>query len=171
MAFSETFVIKNDSKGNATCKVSLLPGKVDPKTFNVKIEPSEVVVKKGKEAEVNVTIEIKEGNVTIQELLCVEVVDGKRVPVMLRIRTEKSCFGVGLERLESTLLEDGKLIPNVLLTLQEHLYRMGGLDQVGIFRLAPDEFDCAQVKKQLNRGGVTECNDVNCIANLIKVIQ
>ena len=61
------------------------------------------------------------------------------------------------------------MIPAVLLHLEKVLIRMGGLEQTGIFRLAPDEFEASIVKKQLNAGTFNECTDVNCIANLIKV--
>ncbi len=46
---------------------------------------------------------------------------------------------------------------------------MEGLEQTGIFRLAPEESDTNEVKRQLNAGTFKGCEDVNCIANLIKV--
>ena len=41
--------------------------------------------------------------------------------------------------------------------------------QVGIFRLAPDRDDCDFVKDQINSGTFEHVEDVNVIANLIKV--
>ena len=48
---------------------------------------------------------------------------------------------------------------------------MNGYNSEGIFRLAPNENDVYNVKNALNAGTFTlnQCNDVNCIANLIKV--
>ena len=40
---------------------------------------------------------------------------------------------------------------------------------MGVFRLAPDKEECDSVKRQLNMNTFSECEDVNCIANLIKV--
>ena len=48
---------------------------------------------------------------------------------------------------------------------------MDGFDTVGLFRLAPDEFELAKVKASLNAGTYTpdQCSDVNCLATLVKV--
>ena len=66
-------------------------------------------------------------------------------------------------------LPNGMHIPKVLAMLEEHLINMGGLDQEGIFRLAPDEYEGATVKKEINKGTFKGCKDVNCVANLVKV--
>eukprot|EP00735_Rhodelphis_limneticus_P004829 TRINITY_DN16476_c0_g1::TRINITY_DN16476_c0_g1_i1::g.1800::m.1800 TRINITY_DN16476_c0_g1::TRINITY_DN16476_c0_g1_i1::g.1800 ORF type:complete len:399 (+),score=91.67,sp/Q54Y72/GACA_DICDI/39.78/2e-33,RhoGAP/PF00620.22/3.4e-24,WH1/PF00568.18/5e-09,WH1/PF00568.18/4.7e+03,WH1/PF00568.18/3.9e+03,PBD/PF00786.23/4.6e-05,L27_1/PF09058.5/52,L27_1/PF09058.5/32,L27_1/PF09058.5/1.5e+03 TRINITY_DN16476_c0_g1_i1:69-1265(+) len=79
-------------------------------------------------------------------------------------------FGVDIEELESTRV-DGYVspIPVILVNLRHYLFENGGAEQVGIFRLAPDEDECRAVKYQLNKQMFQGCRDVNCIANLIKV--
>jgi hypothetical protein len=62
-------------------------------------------------------------------------------------------------------------IPSVLLMMERFLKAHNGRDQVGIFRLAPDAEDCAFVKKQINAGEFKTIDDVNVIANLIKVMS
>ena len=41
-------------------------------------------------------------------------------------------------------------------------------EQEGIFRLAPDMDESTMVKKALNENKFVRCDDINCIANLIK---
>jgi hypothetical protein len=167
--FTDKFTIRNDSKLEANGKISIIPSNTDPRAYSIKIEPSEFLLKKHKEVEVTVSVEIYQGSVVLQEILSLDVVDGKRVPVIVRLQSEPSLFGVSIDRLPCVEMEDGSRVPQVLLLMEEHLISMGGLDQVGIFRLAPDEYECAQVKKELNKGTFKSCGDVNCLSNLIKV--
>ena len=53
--------------------------------------------------------------------------------------------------------------------LKNYLVKNGGLDIVGIFRLAPDKDDCNWAKQQINEGEFEAVDDVNIVANLIKV--
>ena len=60
-------------------------------------------------------------------------------------------------------------VPAVLEMLKNYLMLHGGLDIVGIFRLAPDKDDCNWAKQQINEGEFEAVDDVNIVANLIKV--
>jgi hypothetical protein len=60
-------------------------------------------------------------------------------------------------------------IPQVLVQMRNFLATNGGLESEGIFRLAPDQEECAFVKKQLDEGKFEGCQDINCVSNLIKV--
>ncbi|GMH82317.1 hypothetical protein TrST_g12547 [Triparma strigata] len=60
-------------------------------------------------------------------------------------------------------------VPAVLEMLKNYLVKNGGLDIVGIFRLAPDKDDCNWAKQQINEGEFEAVDDVNIVANLIKV--
>lgn len=62
-----------------------------------------------------------------------------------------------------------RMVPDVLLFLQREFIAHGGLEQVGIFRLAPDDVEVRAVKVALNQGESVSSSDVNCIAHLIKV--
>lgn len=53
--------------------------------------------------------------------------------------------------------------------MHKYLSAHSGKEQVGIFRLAPDAEDCSFIKSQINTGNFNGCNDVNIVANLIKV--
>lgn len=94
-------------------------------------------------------------------------------------------FGVPLSQVPKTVVPGyAERIPSVLLMMQRHLLGEveGGTepppgsepgaalkDQVGVFRLAPDAEDCGFAKKQINAGEFAKAEDVNVIANLIKV--
>jgi hypothetical protein len=77
--------------------------------------------------------------------------------------------------LEPMSLETRKLdmyptrIPRVIIMMREYLINNGGLNTVGIFRLAPDAEENAIVKRLLNNNEFVRCVDINCIANLLKV--
>ena len=53
--------------------------------------------------------------------------------------------------------------------LKNYMLKNGGIDIVGIFRLAPDKDDCNWAKQQINEGEFAAVDDVNIVANLIKV--
>eukprot|EP00466_Bigelowiella_natans_P014199 jgi/Bigna1/81625/fgenesh1_pg.82_\ len=53
--------------------------------------------------------------------------------------------------------------------MKRYLFENGGLQTEGIFRLAPDHNECARVKKELDAACFERCEDINVIANLIKV--
>lgn len=79
-------------------------------------------------------------------------------------------FGVPLAQLPRVTV-DGytERIPAVLQMLKRYLEAGNARESVGIFRLAPDAEDCARAKKEINCGNFTGCDDVNIVANLIKV--
>jgi len=90
---------------------------------------------------------------------------------LISINSEKSIFGMDISELGRVVdADNGLSIPSVLYTMKRYLYENGGLTQEGVFRLAGDELETIEVKSKLNDGTFTTCNDVNCIANLIKVI-
>jgi len=62
-------------------------------------------------------------------------------------------------------------IPVLLTQLKQRLLDLGGLQEKGIFRLAPDANECSQIKDKINQGDewIDLQVDVNVIANLLKV--
>ncbi len=60
-------------------------------------------------------------------------------------------------------------IPQILVQMKEYLQDNGAYHTVGIFRLAPDAILCRAVKDELDRGVFTGCQDVNCVANCVKI--
>eukprot|EP00475_Leptophrys_vorax_P000973 TRINITY_DN10512_c0_g1_i2.p1 TRINITY_DN10512_c0_g1~~TRINITY_DN10512_c0_g1_i2.p1 ORF type:complete len:979 (+),score=280.20 TRINITY_DN10512_c0_g1_i2:143-2938(+) len=62
-----------------------------------------------------------------------------------------------------------KPLPAVLVLMERYMFKNGGLDSEGIFRLAPDATETMIVKDELNDGTFEECADVNCMANNIKL--
>ena len=79
-------------------------------------------------------------------------------------------FGVAYGSVPKSTVEGyPERIPSVLVMMKRHLVQNNGRDQVGIFRLAPDRDDCDFVKNQINSGTFESVDDVNVIANLIKV--
>eukprot|EP00164_Ancoracysta_twista_P007969 GFYU01011428.1.p1 GENE.GFYU01011428.1~~GFYU01011428.1.p1 ORF type:complete len:596 (-),score=168.63 GFYU01011428.1:153-1940(-) len=86
---------------------------------------------------------------------------------------EKLCnrtFGLPLPVVPKKMVEGyGCPIPTVLVMMRDYLFANGGLESEGIFRLAPDQDECATVKEQIQRGVFEKCADINVVANLIKV--
>jgi len=79
-------------------------------------------------------------------------------------------FGIPLGAVPKRTVEGyEERIPAVLEMLKNYLLKNGGVDIVGIFRLAPDKDDCNWAKQQINEGEFAAVDDVNIVANLIKV--
>jgi hypothetical protein len=79
-------------------------------------------------------------------------------------------FGIPLPLCATSLIDGypGR-IPPILPFLKQILLEKGGLNQIGIFRLAPEAFEVQNIKAELNNGTYKDCDDVNVIAHLIKV--
>lgn len=82
-------------------------------------------------------------------------------------------FGLPPEACE-TLSVNGFDIPILLVRLWDALKRHGGLEEEGIFRLAPDAAKCAALREALNTDGdalerVGAEQDTHVLANLIKI--
>lgn len=79
-------------------------------------------------------------------------------------------FGVPLEVVPKRRVSPySARIPAVLEMMKQYLIENGGLEIEGIFRLAPDKDECQEVKQQINSGSFLDCEDLNILANLIKV--
>ena len=79
-------------------------------------------------------------------------------------------FSVDYDLLEKVHVDGyAARIPAVLEMLKAHFVKDRGIDVVGIFRLAPDKEKCQFVMDQINAGTFESCDDVNIIANLIKI--
>ncbi|GJS84416.1 Rho GTPase-activating protein 5-like protein [Tanacetum coccineum] len=77
-------------------------------------------------------------------------------------------FGVSTESMQVSYDSRGNSVPTILLLLQHHLYRQGGLQAEGIFRISADNSQEEHLRTQLNRGLVPDGIDVHCFASLIK---
>jgi hypothetical protein len=82
----------------------------------------------------------------------------------------KKQFGLPPDKIERMRVPGYKSrIPTVLVQMKDYLIKNGGLSVEGIFRIAPDSDESMYVKQELNENKFVRCDDVNCIANLIKV--
>lgn len=82
----------------------------------------------------------------------------------------KKQFGVRLTQVDMTKVDGyGGKIPTVLITMKSYFDDNDGASADGIFRLAPDGEQSSYVKNLLNKNEFEECDDIHCIANLIKV--
>ncbi|PWA88670.1 Rho GTPase-activating protein gacA [Artemisia annua] len=77
-------------------------------------------------------------------------------------------FGVSAESMQVSYDSRGNCVPTILLLLQHHLYRQGGLQAEGIFRISADNSQEEHLRSQLNHGVVPDGIDVHCLASLIK---
>merc|ERR1712176_721611 len=81
-------------------------------------------------------------------------------------------YGICAERIRGTVQYPDYVarIPQVLVKLKNLLEARGGFETVGIFRLQPDANEFPIVKQALNTNNFEfRINDINCIANAIKV--
>eukprot|EP01102_Stenamoeba_stenopodia_P007666 TRINITY_DN2163_c0_g1_i1.p1 TRINITY_DN2163_c0_g1~~TRINITY_DN2163_c0_g1_i1.p1 ORF type:complete len:530 (-),score=106.95 TRINITY_DN2163_c0_g1_i1:57-1646(-) len=152
--------------GNA--KLSIQTGK-PAKTHTLKITPQTAIIKRKTSLAINFTLEIRT-TIALRQALCMDIEGVGRFFILISINSEKSIFGMDIKELGKVVdADNGLSIPSVLYTMKRFLYDHGGLIQEGVFRLAGDELETMEVKSKLNDGTFTTCNDVNCIANLIKV--
>jgi len=81
-------------------------------------------------------------------------------------------FGINPSKIPGIELQEYKSkIPLLLVQLKQRLCDLQGLQEVGIFRLAPDAGESNKVKKMINEGEdwLNYKCDVNVISNLIKI--
>lgn len=83
-------------------------------------------------------------------------------------------FGVAPSNLPSVHLDGkdyGSKIPLILVQMKNRILQLNGLNEKGIFRLAPDAGECDWIKGKMNTGNewANENCDVNVVANLLKV--
>jgi hypothetical protein len=78
-------------------------------------------------------------------------------------------FGVPLDLVPKCKMEGYEgAVPAVLVVLRGELIKQQGGTMEGIFRKSPDASAAALVKKELEEGMFTGCEDVNVLASLIK---
>jgi len=79
-------------------------------------------------------------------------------------------FGLDISRVECTRNPPYKSrIPSVLVQMLAYMRKEDGFSIEGVFRLAAGSEECSFVKGQLNNNTFQRCDDINCIATLIKV--
>lgn len=79
-------------------------------------------------------------------------------------------FGLEISRLECQKVEGYKSrIPSVLVQMYDYLKKEKAFEVEGIFRIAADGEECNFVKTELNKNSFTKCEDLHCIATLLKV--
>jgi len=79
-------------------------------------------------------------------------------------------FGVPLNQVESIKVKGySEKIPKILVTMKKNFEEHDGASADGIFRIAPDGDQSNYIKEKLNRGDYESCEDIHCMANLIKV--
>jgi hypothetical protein len=128
-----------------------------------------VCVKKHEAVSLVVSFTARDGDLDVFVPFEVSVVCGPKMLGVVSARVAKSYFGVNPQKLPVQTLPSGHLIPKVLVDMRRYLVENGGLDQEGIFRLAADEVEMAEVRRKLNQNRFESCKDINCISTLIKV--
>jgi Ran GTPase-activating protein (RanGAP) involved in mRNA processing and transport len=79
-------------------------------------------------------------------------------------------FGRALREYQCVSIDGyAKPLPAVLVLMERYMFKNGGLETEGIFRLAPDATESLIVMDELNDGTFEECGDVNCMSNNIKL--
>ncbi|KAJ8627057.1 hypothetical protein MRB53_020364 [Persea americana] len=77
-------------------------------------------------------------------------------------------FGVSATSMQCSYDQRGNSVPTILLSMQKHLYSLGGLQAEGIFRINADNSQEEYVRDQLNKGIIPRSVDLHCLAGLIK---
>ncbi|KAF6136231.1 hypothetical protein GIB67_001640 [Kingdonia uniflora] len=79
-----------------------------------------------------------------------------------------SVFGVSAGSMQCSYDPRGNSVPTILLMMQNQLYREGGLQAEGIFRINADNSQEEYVRDQLNAGVIPPGIDAHCLAGFIK---
>eukprot|EP00007_Cunea_sp_BSH-02190019_P005234 CAMPEP_0174243574 /NCGR_PEP_ID=MMETSP0417-20130205/32165_1 /TAXON_ID=242541 /ORGANISM="Mayorella sp, Strain BSH-02190019" /LENGTH=489 /DNA_ID=CAMNT_0015323115 /DNA_START=5 /DNA_END=1471 /DNA_ORIENTATION=- len=144
------------------------PGK-KVKTHFWEVSPMDGIIKKPGELEFTVSLTVY-STMELREMLTLDIDGVGRFFFFIKLQSEKSVFGVDPGELELMVdPHNGLEVPKVLVTMRNYLFSNGGLQQEGVFRLAPDESETRTVKQQLSKETFTKTEDVNAIANLLKV--
>ena len=101
--------------------------------------------------------------------------DGPLIGQPFNVSKWRPQFGLPLEAVEMAKV-DGFDVPILLIKLYGALKENGGLDEEGIFRLAPDALKCDEMRKGLNTDAealsrIEEEKDTHVLANLIKIVR
>ena len=181
----QAFIIYNDGKHKFFFKPEevVLPG-ADSRTHKLTFTPEDpsmlaegdhIVVRKKSSTKVFIDIKIlQRGPFKLVAPFALRFASG---PLLLCLGTscvQASVFAIDPMELEcvSDCLNETCIrreIPLVLVQMQTYLYDSGGLDVEGIFRIAANEIEMPKVRAALNCGNFESCEDINCIATLIKV--
>jgi hypothetical protein len=169
--------LTNYGEKKATFNLHILrPPEDDHGWYDITVRPTNGVLKTNESADVDITMSVLHGKCNFHPVLAIHVEGAPRRFVLMHGTSEPSVFGVEAEDLGQTpvdLVVEGQVvaagIPNVLALLHKRFVDKNGVDQVGIFRLAPDEWDVHAARSQLNRGDLQDRIDVVCIANMIKI--
>jgi hypothetical protein len=144
--------------------------------YEITVRPDNGVLKSNAAVEIEVTLSVLRGNCNFHPIMAIDVEAAPRRFVLLQGSSEPSVFGVEPEELPQEpvdLVVDGQTvtaeIPSVLTMLHSKFVDRNGVNQEGIFRLAPDEWDVHAARSQLNRGDLSNSIDAVCIANMIKI--
>lgn len=86
----------------------------------------------------------------------------------VRVRSVTGVFGTDPTTLDMVEDED-LMVPEILVLMKRSLIASDGLKSEGIFRLAGDVFEIAQLKDQMNKKTFQKSDNVNTVATLIKV--
>lgn len=79
-------------------------------------------------------------------------------------------FGLPLKQIRTVKVPGYEYeIPIVLKIMKDYLERNDAWSVVGIFRLAPDHIESKKVREELDKDRFQGCNDINCVANCIKL--
>jgi hypothetical protein len=178
-----TLIIHNDGKHKFFFKPEevVFPGSNElshklifrPKDASALMDGGHIVVRKRHTLHLHVElIVLRSGPFDLVAPFALRFASGPLMLALGKASVLPSVFGVNPSELECTqdLIGGSSLtIPSVLIQMRAYLYEHGGLDVEGIFRIAADESEMPMVRNCLNRGTFDVCNDINCIATLIKV--
>eukprot|EP01089_Gocevia_fonbrunei_P003793 TRINITY_DN1373_c0_g1_i3.p1 TRINITY_DN1373_c0_g1~~TRINITY_DN1373_c0_g1_i3.p1 ORF type:complete len:293 (-),score=44.49 TRINITY_DN1373_c0_g1_i3:54-932(-) len=104
----------------------------------------------------------------LQQIISLDVEGLGRHFLIVKLASEKSVFGVNPEELD-LINDNNHEVPSVLVTMKNYLLDNNGLHKEGIFRLSGDEKEIMSVKEKLSKSQFHGCDDINCIASLIKL--
>ncbi|KAL6058679.1 Rho GTPase activating protein 18 [Balamuthia mandrillaris] len=162
----DTLELTNNHKSNIPFSISVWSASSQAK---ITCEPMSGTIKKKSTTTVKLTLTTTASKVGIvRAVVAVQFGELGQFFSLIHLKASCICFGVNPEELD--IVSDGEYnVPEVLVILKNCLREHGGFHQEGIFRLAGDELETADVKRRLNLGTFTRCQDMNCIATLIKV--
>eukprot|EP01113_Clastostelium_recurvatum_P033667 TRINITY_DN447_c0_g1_i3.p1 TRINITY_DN447_c0_g1~~TRINITY_DN447_c0_g1_i3.p1 ORF type:complete len:362 (+),score=93.24 TRINITY_DN447_c0_g1_i3:204-1289(+) len=137
-----------------------------PKEFQLTFSPSSGTIERGKTRTIKVKLVVT-SKINVNHKATV-LIDGAPHVLTARIRCETGVFGVDPSGIE-TEMDAGFQVPSILAMMKRSLLVHDGLRSEGIFRLAGEQTEIRRIKETMNRKEFTDSNDLNTIANLIKI--
>ncbi|KAK8801990.1 hypothetical protein WA158_006385 [Blastocystis sp. Blastoise] len=166
----ETTLEYKGSKNSITVNIKHIPLCKSEYTqdFNIIPEPNTIVLKKGKQVKMPLFIEVKRPNMSIQEIISIEINQRSRLFCLCSVSTAPAVFGVYPEYLPCSIDHDSNVyIPNALQYIKKKLISTNAYHTNRIFRESCSKEEKEEAIHLLNNGNELHFQNPSLYANLL----